>query len=444
MTTPPATRGTLPSFAVEWQACVRQSSPQEINRFLNQLSAREAAILLYEWPLWARAKQLPPPGDWRVWLLLAGRGFGKTRAGAEWIRALATSGKARQIALVGDTADDVRQVMVEGPSGILAVSPRGERPQWRRSLRRLDWPNGAIARCYSASDPEQLRGPEFDYGWADEIAKWPDPAAWQNLLLALRTGVHPRLLATTTPRPRGWLRELAAAKGTVLVHGASAENSANLASGFVEAMRQRLGGSPLARQELDGVLLDDPGGALWSRSLLETCRAPAPKRTDLLRVVIGVDPAVGRGETGIIAAGKDNNGMIWVLEDASAALPPEGWATRVRSLYGRWRAEAVIAEVNQGGSLVRHLLSQGERHMQPAIREVRAMRSKPLRAEPVAAAYARGRVRHGGMFDALEDQMCACVPGRRQTPSPDRLDALVWAVHALMGGLETQSRELVL
>lgn len=437
------------SFAAEWKACVRRTNPQEIEAFLKKLNHREATILLYDWPLWARDKQMPPPGDWRVWLLLAGRGFGKTRAGAEWVRALATGGQARHIALVGHTADDVRHVMVEGPSGVLAVSPPAERPLWQRSLRRLQWPNGAVARCYSAADPEQLRGPEFDHGWADEIAKWPHPAAWDNMLLGLRAGPRPRLLATTTPRPRRWLRQLAAAPGTVLVQGASAENSANLAAGFVEAMRLRLSvgspsGSSLALQELDGVLIDDPEGALWTRSMLAECHAAPPRRQMLLRVVIGVDPAMSRGETGIIVAGKDGDGMIWVLEDASAALPPDGWAGRVRRAFERWRAEAVIAEVNQGGSLVRHLLMQGAPAAALPVREVRAMRSKPLRAEPVAAAYARGMVRHGDRFEALEDQMCACVPGKRQTPSPDRLDALVWAVHALLGGMETESHELVL
>ncbi|NCF48677.1 MAG: ATP-binding protein, partial [Bacteroidetes bacterium] len=188
---------------------MRRTSPQTIDAFLASLSAGEADWLLHAWALWARDKQLPPPGTWRVWLLMAGRGFGKTRAGAEWVRALAESGTAAQIALVGDTADDVRHVMVEGPSGILRIAPKQTRPAWRRSLRSLEWPNGVVGRAYSAADPEQLRGPEFDYAWADEIGKWPDPAAWDNLMLALRVGEMPRCLATTTPRPKAWLRALA-------------------------------------------------------------------------------------------------------------------------------------------------------------------------------------------------------------------------------------------
>ena len=419
------------------------ATPATIDEFLAALGPGEAERLIHSWPLWARPAQLPPAGSWRVWLLMAGRGFGKTRAGAEWVRWLAENGKAGSIALVGDTADDVRQVMVEGPSGLLAVAPASRRPQWRRSLRRLEWPNGVVARCYAAVDPEQLRGPEFDHAWADEIGKWPDPAAWDNLMLALRRGSAPRCLATTTPRPRRWLHDLAAAPDTVLVRGSTAENAANLAPGFIAAMMTRFGDGALARQELQGEMMGSMPGALWRRDELAACRAAAPRRHDLLRVVIGVDPALGGpGETGIVVVGKDNGGMIWVLEDASAALPPAAWAERVARCFDRWRAEAVIAEINQGGALVRSLLGQAGTPL--PLREVRAMRAKSHRAEPVAAAYERGEVRHAGAFPELEDQMCACVPGQRQSPSPDRLDALVWAVNACLGGLETASRELVL
>ena len=400
-------------------------------------------MLLRAWPLWARQSQMPPSGDWRVWLLMAGRGFGKTRAGAEWVRSLAEEGMARSIALVGDTEDDVRQVMIEGPSGILAVSPSASRPQWHRSLRRLDWPSGTVARCFSASDPEQLRGPEFDHAWADEIGKWPYAAAWDNLMLALRAGTRPRCLATTTPRPRAWLRRIAAAPDTVLVRGATAENAANLAPGFLRAMEQRFGSTDLARQELLGEMIGAAPGALWQRAMITACRGMPPARQALRRVLVGVDPAMGGpGETGIIVAGRDLGGLIWILEDASAALPPADWAARVHRVVRRWRAEAVVAEVNQGGALVRSLLSQSGATL--PVREVRARRTKSQRAEPVAAAYGRGEVRHAAEFSALEDQMCACVPGQRQQPSPDRLDALVWVVNALLGGLDTASHELSL
>jgi len=374
---------------------------------------------------------------------MAGRGFGKTRAGAEWVRFLAETGTGRSVALVGDTAEDVRQVMIEGSSGLLAVSPPRGRPTWHRSLRRLDWPSGMVARCYSAADPEQLRGPEFDHAWADEIGKWPYEAAWDNLMLALRVGAAPRCLATTTPRPRRWLRELAVAPDTVLVRGASVENAANLAPGFIAAMKARYGQGMLGRQELLGELIESLPGALWHRGGIKACRAAAPARAALRRVLVGVDPAIGGpGETGIIVAGRDEGGLIWILEDASAALAPAAWASRVHRAVRRWRAEAVIAEVNQGGALVQSLLAQAGTPL--PVRGVRAMRGKSQRAEPVAAAYDRGEVRHAAEFPVLEDQMCGCVPGQRQVPSPDRLDALVWVVNALLGGLETGSRELVL
>lgn len=336
------TRDSWKSFAAAWQAHLRQATPAQIDAFIAALRPGEAERLVHAWPLWARPSQLPPPGDWRIWLLMAGRGFGKTRAGAEWVRQLAESGMARSIALVGDTEEDVRQVMIEGPSGILAVSPAGSRPQWHRSLRRLDWPSGAVARCFSASDPEQLRGPEFDHGWADEIGKWPYEAAWDNLMLALRTGGMPRCLATTTPRPRAWLRRLAAAPDTVVVRGATAENEANLAPGFLAAMEARFGGTGLARQELQGEMMDAAPGALWRRVSLEGCRAAPPARSALARVLVGVDPAIGGpGETGIVVAGRDHGGLIWILEDASAALPPAEWAARVHRAVRRWRAEAL-------------------------------------------------------------------------------------------------------
>ena len=437
------TKNMWQSFAAEWRAFLASATPDQIDGFIASLAAGEASRLLHAWPLWARESQLPPSGDWRVWLLMAGRGFGKTRAGAEWVRGLAESGVGRSVALVGDTAEDVRQVMVEGPSGLLAVTPSGCRPVWHRSLRRLDWPSGMVARCYSAADPEQLRGPEFDHAWTDEIGKWPYEAAWDNLMLALRAGARPRCLATTTPRPRRWLRDLAAAPDTVLVRGASAENEANLAPGFITAMTARYGHGALSRQELLGEMMDESPGALWSRKAIETCRAAPPPRTALRRVFVGVDPAIGGpGETGIIVAGRDESGLIWILEDASAALAPAAWAARVHRAVRRWRAEAVIAEVNQGGALVQSLLAQAGTPL--PVRGVRAMRGKSQRAEPVAAAYERGEVRHAAEFPVLEDQMCGCVPGQRQLPSPDRLDALVWAVNALLGGLDTGSRELVL
>ena len=239
--------------------------PETRRDLIAGLNAAQIEFLLHDWPLWARDKQLPPAGDWRVWLLMAGRGFGKTRTGAQWINHLALSGKGRHIGLIGDTIDDVRHVMVEGASGILACVPQWQKPDWQPSLRRLVWPNGITARCFSADDPEQLRGPEFDHVGADEIAKWRYQAAWDNLMLALRVGDRPRALATTTPRPLAWLAALAAAPDTVLVQGRSAENRANLAAPYLAAMQARYGGTALARQELDGVLTLDAPNALFRR-----------------------------------------------------------------------------------------------------------------------------------------------------------------------------------
>jgi len=322
------------SFAAEWRGFLATATPDQIEDFIASLAPGEAARLVHSWCLWARPSQLPP-GDWRVWLLMAGRGFGKTRAGAEWVRSLAMSRAAGSVALVGDTAEDVRQVIIEGPSGLLSVTPPADRPVWRRSLRRLDWPSGMVARCYSAVDPDQLRGPEFDHAWADEIGKWPYEAAWDNLMLALRAVARPRCLATITPRPRRWLRDLVAAPDTVVVRGASAENEANLAPGFIAAMTSRYGHGALARQELLGEMIEDVPGALWHRRTIERCRAAPPRRSALRRVLVGVDPAIGGpGESGIIIAGRDEGGLIWVLEDVSAALAPAAWAARV-CRYGR-------------------------------------------------------------------------------------------------------------
>ena len=416
--------------------------PETRRDLIAGLTATQIEFLIHDWPLWARDKQLPPAGDWRVWLLMAGRGFGKTRTGAQWINNLALSGKGRHIGLVGDTMDDVRHVMVEGASGILACVPDWQKPDWQPSLRRLVWPNGIIARCFSADDPEQLRGPEFDHVWADEIAKWRYQAAWDNLMLALRVGDRPRALATTTPRPLAWLAALAAAPDTILVQGSSTENRANLAAPYLAAMQNRYGGTALARQELDGVLTLDAPNALFRRHDLRAVRGTPPPRDQFVRMVIGVDPAIGGGdETGIIVVGKARDGLLWVLCDDSLLAPADQWIARLAATHRRWRADTIIAEVNQGGDLVRTLLAQAG--MRLPVRAVRATRSKTIRAEPVAAAYARQQIRHAGHLATLEDQMCSFVPtAKRSSRSPDRMDALVWAVTALLGGAEAQSREL--
>ncbi|MFX4220689.1 MAG: DNA-packaging protein [Thalassobaculum sp.] len=392
-------------------------------------------MLLHDWPLWARAKQLPPEGDWRVWLILAGRGFGKTRTGAEWVRALAETGRAGRIALVGETAGDARDVMVEGESGLLACCPPWGRPLYEPSKRRVTWANGAIATCFSADDPDQLRGPQFDAAWADEIAKWRYEAAWDNLMLGLRLGADPRCVATTTPKPRAWLSRLMADPRTVLTRGGTRENATNLAPAFLDQILTRYDGTRLGRQEIEGEYLVDVPGALWTRALIEAARVPAAAVPELQRVVVAVDPAVTSGaeadETGIVVAGRDAGTGFWVLEDLTGRLSPDLWARRVADAFARVRADTVVCEVNQGGDLVAATL----RTVDPTlpVRSVRATRGKRLRAEPVAALYEQGRVRHAGAFDALEDQM-ARFTGAPGDASPDRLDALVWALTDLMTG----------
>lgn len=396
---------------------------------LNELSRREAAALLFDWRFWARRKQLPPAGGWRVWLILAGRGFGKTRTGAEWVRGLAESGQARRIALVAETAADARDVMIEGESGILACCPPWARPRYEPSKRRVTWPNGAIATSFSADDPDQLRGPQFDAAWADEIAKWRYEAAWDNLMLGLRLGADPRCVATTTPKPRAWLARLMTDPGTAVTRGRTRENAANLAPAFLDQVVARYAGTRLGRQEIDGEFLAEVPGALWSRALIEAARAEAADPSALARIVVAVDPAVTSGadsdETGIVVAGADADGRLLVLEDLSDRMSPDQWARRAADAFRRHRADAVVCEVNQGGDLVVATL----RTVDPAlpVRAVRATRGKRLRAEPVAALYEQGRVRHGGAFPQLEDQM-AGFTGAPGDASPDRLDALVWAL----------------
>ncbi|WP_420562618.1 DNA-packaging protein [Thalassobaculum sp.] len=420
------------------------TSPAAARALLTGLSDREAAHLLHDWPLWARDKQLPPPGDWRVWLILAGRGFGKTRTGAEWVRALAEGQRAGRIALVGETASDARDVMVEGESGLLACCPPWARPHYEPSKRRLTWPNGAMASCFSADDPDQLRGPQFDTAWADEIAKWRYEAAWDNLMLGLRLGLDPRCVATTTPKPRAWLSRLMADPRTAVTRGGTRENAANLAPAFLQQILARYDGTRLGRQEIEGEYLVDTPGALWTRALLAASRHDGAV-PELARIVVAVDPAVTSGsesdETGIVVAGRDGSGGFWVLEDLTARLSPDLWARRAVEAYGRHRADAVVCEVNQGGDLVAATL----RTVDPAlpVRSVRATRGKRLRAEPVAALYEQGKVRHAGAFPELEDQMTGFT-GAAGEASPDRLDALVWALTDLMTGPRAaESREFL-
>jgi len=395
------------------------------------------------WEHRARPAQLPPPGDWRVWLVMAGRGYGKTRMGAEWVRSIAEQDGSARIALIGASRSDARSVMVEGESGLLSIAPAHLRPDWQPSLRRLRWPSGAVASVYGATHPDALRGPQHSHVWADEIAKWMHGlATWDNAMMGLRLGAQPRALATTTPRPVALLRRLLAQDGVVVTRGRTVENRAALPFDFLAAMHRDYAGSRLGRQELDGELLSDLEGALWTRDTLEACRVHAiegdPRQpTSLLRrVVIGVDPpASSNGDgCGIVVAGIDAEGRAYVLEDASIDRPaPDQWARRVADALRRWRADRIIAEANNGGAMVEAVLRAAE--LDAPVRLVHASRGKVARAEPVSALYQAGRVRHAGLFARLEDEMCGMLtaggyagPGR----SPDRADALVWALTELM------------
>lgn len=413
-----------------------------------------AAGLLTDWEMWARPDQLPPPAApdgraWRTWLVLGGRGAGKTRAGAEWVRALAL-GRApfaerpvRRIALVAETQADLREVMVEGVSGLLAVHGADERPRWEAARRRLVWPNGAVAQGFSAEEPDSLRGPQFEAAWLDELCKWRrDEAAFDMLQFALRLGPAPRQMITTTPRPTPLLKRLMADPSTALSRARTAENARHLAPGFLDAVIARYGGTRLGRQELDGELVEDRPGALWSRAALEALREESAP--PLARVVVAVDPPAssrpGADACGLVCAGLEESGRVHVLEDASmAGLSPAAWAARAVALYQRHSADKVVAEVNQGGEMVRAVLAE----IDPAVpvEMVRATRGKYLRAEPVAALYEQGRVRHAGRFPALEDEMCDFTcDGLSSGRSPDRLDALVWAVTALALGEKARPR----
>lgn len=423
---------------------------EERTAILETFSQTERRELRYHWELWARARQLAPPGDWRIWLICAGRGFGKTRAGSEWIRQVTRADPTARIALVGASLPEVRAVMVEGESGILACSPPGFAPRYEPSLRRLTFANGAIATLFSAAEPETLRGPQHTHAWCDEVAKWDVAGgradrAWDNLMLGMRLGETPRALVTTTPRAVPLMRKLMAGDAggeTVIVRGRSEDNAGNLPPRYLKDIRKQFGQSALGRQELDGEMLLDMEGALWSRSLIERCRGP--EGGVLTRVVVGVDPpASARGDAcGIIVVGLGEDGHARVLEDASVTRPsPERWARAVAEAAGRWNADRVVAEANQGGAMVESVLRAASVHL--PIRLVHASRGKVARAEPVAALYEAGRVFHVGAFPALEDELTGLDtggayhgPGR----SPDRADALVWALTELMLGATGRPR----
>jgi predicted phage terminase large subunit-like protein len=383
----------------------------------------------------ARSEQMPPAGDWRVWLLLAGRGFGKTRTGAEFVRLMAELGVARRIALVAPTASDVRGVMVEGESGLLSIGPPEQRPDYEPSKHLLTWPNGAIATTYSADEPDRLRGPQHDLAWCDELAAWRYPLAWDMLMLGLRLGADPRAIVTTTPRPTRFIRDLLVDPKVAVTHGRTIENKKNLAPAFLDQIVRRYEGTRLGRQELDAEILEDVPSALWNHGVIDAARAETAP--ELTRIVVAIDPAVSSDEhadeTGIVVAGKDADGHGYVLADLSGRYTPTEWAKAAVAAYRTHNADRIVAEINNGGEMVEATL----RIVDPGVpyTAVHAARGKVARAEPVAALYEQGRVHHLGAFPALEDQMCGFVHDFDRAAagySPDRVDALVWALSELL------------
>ncbi len=404
--------------------------------------ADQAEVIKADWLLWARSDQKPPERtSWSVWLVLGGRGAGKTRTGAEWIKGMAlgmpgfADMPAERIALVGETQGQVRDVMIEGVSGLLAIHTRWERPDWYPSRRRLEWPNGAIAQVFSAEDPEGLRGPQFSAAWSDELAKWPNlQECWDMLQFGLRLGDRPRQIVTTTPRPAPLLKRLLADPHVAVSRAATAANRYNLAPEFIRSITETYGGTRLGRQEIDGEIVEESADALWTRAMIEGCREPAPG--GLARIVVAVDPPASSSQRadscGLVVAGVDADGFGHVLEDGTVSgARPHEWAQMAIALYRRFEADALVVEVNQGGEMATSVIREVDSGV--PVTAVRATRGKYLRAEPVAALYAQGRVRHAGRFPALEDEMCDFGPaGLSSGRSPDRLDALVWALTHLM------------
>ena len=429
-------------------------SPKQRLHVLTKAKKDDLEFLDSRFGIFAHAHQKPPTlaknGEpWSTWLLIGGRGAGKTRAGAQWVKGIALGERPyadapiSPIALVGETDHDVREVMIEGVSGILAAHRRGERPTWISSRRRLEWPNGMVAQAFSAEDPDSLRGPQFAAAWCDELAKWRyAEATFDMLQFGLRLGGRPRQVITTTPRPIALLKRLMADSATVVTRAATNANARNLSPVFLDAVVARYAGTRLGRQEIDGEIVEDRPDALWSRAGLENCRVR--EHPPLKRIVVAVDPPAsaskGADACGLVAAGIAENGIVYVIADETVSgLSPAGWATKAIALWRRVAADALIVEVNQGGDMVRAVIAQADREV--PVTAVRAKRGKYSRAEPVSTLYEQGRVKHAGVFPALEDEMCDFgLDGLSSGRSPDRLDALVWALTALCFGAKGEPR----
>ena len=405
---------------------------------LAKMAPQEAEAIYYDWSLWAQEKQKLPAGDWIYWLILAGRGAGKTRTGSETVRIWVREHKF--VNLIGATRQDARDIMVEGESGILAICPPAERPRFARAADRLEWPNGAISHLFSAEEPDRLRGKQHMKLWADEVAAWREPDALDQALLGLRLGPKPQAILTTTPRPTPLIKRLAADPDAHVTRGTTFDNARHLSAAFIKQIAARFEGRALGRQELYGEIVEATPGALWTRALLERQRLPAPRPLeDYAEIVIGVDPPARSGakadECGIVVVARTVGGEAHVIADLTTqGETPGQWSARVVEAFRQFRANRVVAEINNGGDMVAQVMRQHDANL--PVRAVTATRGKFLRAEPVAAAYERGAVFHCGVFAKLEDQLCALVSdfdARAAGFSPDRADALVWALSDILG-----------
>ena len=424
---------------------LRQLPPAKVKKLFTQLGPAKVDELQHDWSFWGRDAQFPPTdNEWNTWLINAGRGFGKTRCGAEWVREQVKLGHKR-IACVASTNSDIERVMVKGESGFLSVCWKHDKthkdthigfPEWSPTRRSLTWANGAKVEFYSAEEPERLRGPQFSAAWCDELAAWnKDIDTWQMLQFCLRLGKHPRVCVTTTPKPTKLMRELLKNSKTVVTSGSTFDNSANLADTYLTAVRDQYEGTRIGRQELYAEVLEEAEGALWSTDMLDAAHVKHEDVPDLTRIVVALDPAVTANAesdmTGIVVAGIDINGIAYVLGDYTDKLSPQGWAAKAIQLYHHYEADRIVAEVNQGGDMVKTTVHGEDDSV--SYKAVRASRGKYARAEPVSALYERGLVKHvsnppdGASLNELETQMRTWEPLGR-IGSPDRLDAMVWAI----------------
>lgn len=406
----------------------------EQTRLINSLTEAQAQALYYDWSFWARPEQLEPPGLGKdgkfIWFTKAGRGFGKTRMFAEWVIEKIKTHGYRHLSLVGAAADEVRDIMIEGESGIMACSPPWFYPTYEPSKKRIEWPNGARGQIFYGTEPDKARGAQSDLIWSDEVAKWRYPQdTFDNLLLGLRLGNNPLCGVSSTPKPTKFIKELAKRSDVIMTGGSTFDNINNLAAPFIETILRKYKGTRLELQEIYAKIIDDNPNALWKREWIECARSISPP--ELVTIVVAIDPAASHdvetsNEHGIVVVGKSADKQYYVLEDMSMVGTPDQWARQAIAGYHKYRANMIVAEKNQGGDMVRSTLEQVNRNIK--IELVWASRGKVTRAEPISALYEQGRVHHVGSFADLEDQMCEWVPG---DPSPDRMDALVWGISSL-------------